>query len=67
MGGRWIEVGVMVMIECDGVDILLAHLQRGSVSVNAGDSVIVGDFLGLVGNSGNTTEPHLVTSGENPN
>ncbi|WP_432804253.1 M23 family metallopeptidase [Deinococcus taeanensis] len=41
------------------VHILLAHLQRGSVTVKPGDQVRAGQVLALVGNSGNTTEPHL--------
>lgn len=38
---------------------LLAHLQRGSVSVEEGDEVRPGQPVGLCGNSGNTSEPHL--------
>lgn len=38
---------------------LLAHMQRGSVAVSAGDQVKAGDFIGRCGNSGNTTEPHI--------
>lgn len=38
---------------------LLAHLQNGSVSVSEGDEVRPGQPLGLCGNSGNTSEPHL--------
>ncbi len=56
--------GNHVLLECTGVEILLAHLQRGSVVIKAGDHVIVGDFLGHVGNSGNTTEPHLHISAQ---
>lgn len=37
----------------------LAHLQKGSVRVKGGDSVAVGDTLGLCGNSGRSSEPHL--------
>ncbi|WP_246018432.1 peptidoglycan DD-metalloendopeptidase family protein [Pelagibacterium montanilacus] len=37
----------------------LAHLQAGSVQVQLGDEVSQGDVLGLCGNSGNTSEPHL--------
>jgi hypothetical protein len=51
--------GNHVVLECDGIEILLAHMQKGSVSVAAGESVQVGDSLGRVGNSGNTSEPHL--------
>lgn len=37
----------------------LAHLQQGSVTVQQGDEVSQGDVIGLCGNSGNTSEPHL--------
>lgn len=36
-----------------------AHLQPGSLRVKQGDKVRRGQVLGLVGNSGNSTEPHL--------
>ena len=36
-----------------------AHLQPGSIRVKVGDRVKRGQLLGLVGNSGNSTEPHL--------
>ncbi|HKQ73123.1 MAG TPA: M23 family metallopeptidase [Blastocatellia bacterium] len=36
-----------------------AHLQPGSLRVKVGDKVRRGQTLGLVGNSGNSTEPHL--------
>jgi len=36
-----------------------AHLQPGSIKVKLGDRVRRGQVLGLVGNSGNSTEPHL--------
>jgi murein DD-endopeptidase len=36
-----------------------AHLQPGSLRVKNGDKVRRGQVLGLVGNSGNSTEPHL--------
>lgn len=38
---------------------LLAHMQKGSVRVRAGQRVRAGDVLGLTGNSGNSSEPHL--------
>ena len=38
---------------------LLAHLQQNSVLVEAGAKVAAGDTLGLCGNSGNTSEPHI--------
>ncbi|WP_416971831.1 peptidoglycan DD-metalloendopeptidase family protein [Streptomyces sp. 4F14] len=39
--------------------VKLAHLRPGSVTVRPGDLVRTGQLLGEVGNSGNTTEPHL--------
>ncbi len=38
---------------------LLAHLQPGSLKVRVGQSAKAGAVLGRVGNSGNTSEPHL--------
>jgi hypothetical protein len=43
----------------DGKFVLYAHLQPGSLRVRVGDVTEVGQILGLVGNSGNSTEPHL--------
>lgn len=42
-----------------GPYILLAHLQRGSVTVTVGDEVPEGAVVGACGNSGNSTQPHL--------
>ncbi len=39
--------------------LYLAHMQPGSIVVAEGDTVEAGDLIGLVGNSGNTSEPHL--------
>jgi len=39
--------------------VVLAHLRQGSVEVAAGEDVAVGSRLGRVGNSGNSSEPHL--------
>lgn len=51
--------GNAVAIECGGATVFLAHLQKGSVRVTEGERVAAGDAVGVVGNSGNTTEPHL--------
>ena len=37
----------------------LAHLQRGSVTVQPGSRVEAGQTIGRCGNSGNSSEPHL--------
>jgi murein DD-endopeptidase MepM/ murein hydrolase activator NlpD len=42
-----------------GLFALYAHLQPGSLKVKVGDKVRRGQVLGLVGNTGNSTEPHL--------
>jgi hypothetical protein len=42
-----------------GVFAFYAHMQPGSVRVKVGDKVRRGQVLGLLGNSGNSTEPHL--------
>lgn len=48
-----------MILSCNGLQIEVAHLQRGSVRVKVGQNIHLGDGLGLVGNSGNTSEPHL--------
>ncbi|HEX6084026.1 MAG TPA: M23 family metallopeptidase [Thermoanaerobaculia bacterium] len=51
--------GNHVILRCGDADVWLAHMQRGSVAVRPGMQVRSGQPLGRVGNSGNTTEPHL--------
>ena len=46
--------------------LLLAHLQRGSLRVRAGDDVEPGTLLAEVGHSGNSTEPHLHIHAQRP-
>jgi hypothetical protein len=55
------QAGNHVVIRKQGAEVLvlLAHLQQGSVRVAEGDQVRAGDPIGRVGNSGNTSEPHL--------
>lgn len=43
----------------DGRHALFAHMLPGSVAVSVGQTVAAGQLLGLVGNSGNSSEPHL--------
>lgn len=51
--------GNFVFLQCAGFRVLLAHMKSGSVRVREAETVTTGQLLGRVGNSGNTTEPHL--------
>lgn len=51
--------GNHVIIDCGDVNVELAHMRKGSVRPADGAMVKAGEVLGQVGNSGNTTEPHL--------
>jgi hypothetical protein len=51
--------GNQIVLRCGDAVVHLEHLQRGSIAVKAGAGVDRGAPLGRVGNSGNSTEPHL--------
>jgi hypothetical protein len=53
--------GNVVVLKLDGAErwLVLGHLRRGSVVVKRGERVRAGDPIGHVGNSGNSSEPHL--------
>jgi murein DD-endopeptidase MepM/ murein hydrolase activator NlpD len=56
----WAVAGNVVVIDHgNGEFSLLAHMQKGSVRMKAGDKVKQGQVLGLLGNSGNSDAPHL--------
>lgn len=54
----------------DGYIAYYAHFKHKSITVKVGDTVDVGTILGMIGNSGQSTAPHLhfhlVTSGKTP-
>ncbi len=58
--------GNHVVLDCGGTWVLLGHLQPGSIVPRVGQAVAVGERLGRVGNSGNTTEPHLHVHAQRP-
>ena len=58
--------GNHVLLDCGGVHVLLAHFKRGSVRVAQSEHVTTSTVLGLVGNSGNTNEPHLHIHAQRP-
>ena len=47
------------VVNGQAVTSLYAHMKSGSIAVRVGDRVRVGDQIGLVGNTGVTTAPHL--------
>ena len=53
------NVGNHVVIQSNGVNVLMGHLQKASIKVKEGDRVITGQHLADVGNSGLTEFPHL--------
>ena len=52
-------IGNFVVIEGRPGAALYAHLQRGSLIVGVSDDIGAGAQIGNVGNSGNSTMPHL--------
>lgn len=51
--------GNYVIIRGDGGFAMYGHLRHGSMAVAAGQRVTAGQAIGRVGNSGNSTMPHL--------
>lgn len=51
--------GNHVILSCGDIVVELAHLRMGSVVAVTGRPIRAGDPVGQVGNSGNSTEPHL--------
>ncbi len=51
--------GNYVAINCMDFYVIMAHLRNRSIHVRHGDAVKTGDLIGEIGNSGNSSEPHL--------
>ena len=49
----------LVLAISEGHYLMLAHLREGSINVEVGDRLTAGQVIAQVGNSGNTTEPHV--------
>jgi hypothetical protein len=58
--------GNHVLLDCGGVHVLLAHFRQGSVRVAQSEHVTTSTVLGVVGNSGNSNEPHLHIHAQRP-
>ncbi|RDU23627.1 M23 family metallopeptidase [Anaerosacchariphilus polymeriproducens] len=50
---------VFIKIDRTGTFMILAHLEKNSIKVTVGDHITEGEYIGKVGNSGTTSEPHL--------
>lgn len=56
-GETWNAVYVL---HADGSEAWYGHMKKGSLTEKEfGDSVVAGEYLGVVGSSGNSTGPHL--------
>nr|WP_265013628.1 M23 family metallopeptidase [Marinobacter zhanjiangensis] len=53
------RAGNYLAVDCERFFVILAHLKQGSIRVQTGDKVESGQPLGEMGNSGNSSEPHL--------
>jgi hypothetical protein len=51
--------GNYVLIESEGVVVMLAHLRCGSLKIASGETVQTNQLIGEIGNSGNLIVPHL--------
>lgn len=57
---KFVIIGNSIAIDHNnGEWSVLAHLKHNSIRVKPGDKVRQGDMLGLCGNTGNTSEPHI--------
>jgi hypothetical protein len=59
-GGAGALAGNHVIFERDGGGyVVLAHLRSGSIRVEEGERLAIGQEVGRCGNSGNSTQPHV--------
>ncbi len=49
----------IVIDHLNGEFSFLAHFKQGSIKLKVGDTVTQGQVIGLCGNSGNSSEPHI--------
>ena len=52
-------LGNHVLLDCESYWLLLAHFRQNTVRAEVGETVTAGALLGELGNSGNSSEPHL--------
>lgn len=59
MNRMYVPGNSVVIKSTDSEYVFFAHFKQGSVRVKKGQHVTKGTLLGLCGNSGNSSEPHL--------
>jgi hypothetical protein len=59
ISGWWTFGNTVIIKHSTNIYSVLAHFQQNSIVVKVGDKVKIGDLLGLCGNSGRSSEPHL--------
>jgi murein DD-endopeptidase MepM/ murein hydrolase activator NlpD len=59
MNKMYVPGNTVVIKAADSEYVFFAHFKQGSIKVKQGQRVTKGDLLGLCGNSGNSSEPHL--------
>lgn len=59
MNRMYVPGNLLIIKHTDGEYSLFAHFKQNSIRVKVGDKVKKGQIIGLCGNSGNSSEPHL--------
>ena len=59
MNSKQLTGNTVIIRSQEGEYILLAHFKNNTIAVKERDKIKPGDLLGLCGNSGNSSEPHL--------
>lgn len=59
MNRMFVPGNIVIIKHSENEYSLLAHLKQNSARVKVGDQVKQGQVIGLCGNSGNSSEPHL--------
>lgn len=60
LGGGTTPAGNHIVLQViEDQYLFICHMQPGSIAVKPGDLVAPGQMIGRVGNSGNTSEPHI--------
>jgi murein DD-endopeptidase MepM/ murein hydrolase activator NlpD len=58
-GFKYILGNHVIIKHAHGEYSFYVHMKQGSINLKEGDKVKQGDEIGALGNSGNSTEPHL--------